>query len=919
MTLTVSRIALAACAFGALSVPAYAQDATPKQNAPTAAQPAQDQLPPVEVVQPKTTAKKAPAKKAVAKKATPKAPPPSEPTPVAADEPVEAPVSETVRPGAGTITSGTVNMSPIAGSDLPIEKVPTSVGRASNDDFVRTKETNIQQTLQSTVPGVFMNDSQGNVFQGGVQFRGFESSPINGAPQGIAVYQNGTRINEVFGDVVNWDFIPSNAVDSITVLGANPVYGLNAIGGAIGITMRDGFNFQGAEFDTRFGSYGRIQGSAAAGAQSGNWGIFGAIEGIKDDGYRDYSESEVKRMYADLGYRTSQSEFHLSFTGAKNEVGVTAAAPDVILDLDWGNTFTSPQINENEMAMVQLSGVVKATETLRLAGQAYYRRFKQDKVDGNILDVVACGSSICVEEGGETEELQANPFDGGTESLELKRLMFGLPDTAALDPVSRFGVIDRVNQDNESIGGSIQAVDRSTLFGYRNQFLIGASWDHGEVDYNTSSILGLFGPNFVVNPLRFVRNTPLPGGVNPNRATPENLVGQYVVLDGDDFFARDISTTSDYVGLYATNTIELTDRLALTVGGRWNYAHLDLNLNSAPLLNPEDPEAFEDELSGEHTFTRFNPNVGLTYQLARGLTAFGGYSEANRAPTAAELSCADPDNPCLIESLLVADPPLKQVVSRTFEVGLRGDVATFGREHALAWSLTGFHSRNDDDIISIADTQAGRGFFDNIGETQRQGIEAMLIYRNQSLLTYAGYNFTDATFRENLEISAPDNPAAVPCNLGLDDDGNPIDPDDVGNPTCVNVRSGDRLPGIPRHRFKAGFNYFITSKWQFGVDMIAASNQIYFGDEGNDNKPLPGFAKFNLHTSYQLTDNIQIYGLVDNVFDTRYGLFGTYYDTDAAEYANKSYEDDTFEGDATARTRVPAPPVTAYGGAKVTF
>ena len=83
----------------------------------------------------------------------------------------------------------------------------------------------------------------------------------------------------------------------------------------------------------------------------------------------------------------SQSEFHLSFTGAKNEVGVTAAAPDVILDLDWGNTFTSPQINENEMAMVQLSGVVKATERLTLAGQAYYRRFKQDKVDGNILDI----------------------------------------------------------------------------------------------------------------------------------------------------------------------------------------------------------------------------------------------------------------------------------------------------------------------------------------------------------------------------------------------------------------------------------------------------------------------------------------------------------------------------------------------------
>ena len=107
--------------------------------------------------------------------------------------------------------------------------------------------------------------------------------------------------------------------------------------------------------------------------------------------------------------------------------------------------------------------------------------------------------------------------------------------------------------------------------------------------------------------------------------------------------------------------------------------------------------------------------------------------------------------------------PLEQVVSRTFEIGLRGNVATFGREHALSWSLAGFHTNNEDDIISIAAPQNGRGFFDNIGETERQGVEAALQYRNRSLLTYASYAFTDATFQETLEISAPDNPVGVPC------------------------------------------------------------------------------------------------------------------------------------------------------------
>lgn len=870
---------------------------------PNPAPPAASQLPEVEVIQKKA----APAPKAAQKKSAPKKKQVVAPAP----QPSAAPVEAATVPGTGGIASGTVNMSPVAGSDLPIEYVPTAVGRASSDDFNRTRETNIQQVLQSTVPGVFMNDSQGNVFQGGVQYRGFESSPINGAPQGIAVYQNGTRINEVFGDVVNWDFIPSNAVDSITVLGANPVYGLNAIGGAIGITMRDGFNFQGVELDTRFGSYGRVQGSAAIGAQSGNWSVFAAFEGIKDDGYRDFGESEIKRMYADLGFRNSDAEIHLSFTGAKNEVGVTAAAPDVILDLDWGNTFTSPQINENEMGMVQLSGTVQVTDRLSLSGQTYYRNFKQDKVDGNILEVDDdCEENeICVEEGGASEELVYRRLDNGEpRSVKINQTALNgvLLDE---DDDNRFGVIDQVKQDNESFGGSIQAVDRSKLFGFWNQFLIGASYDHGEVAYNTQSQLGVFGPKFVVNGLRW-------GGSHPSFNT-----GDPVIVDGDDFFPRDVDTRSDYVGLYFTNTTVLAQGLALTLGGRWNYAHIDLKLNTAPAMDDDD-EAFEDKLTGSHTYKRFNPTAGLTYQIFKGLTAFGGYSEANRAPTAAELSCADPEAPCLIESLLVADPPLEQVVSKTFEIGLRGTVASFGRDESLSWSLTGFHTRNDDDIISIASPQFGRGYFTNVGQTQRQGIEAALQYRNRSLFAYGSYSFTDATFRENFQVSTPDNPVSIGCTIeGL----NPGDADydeeaeEQGFPTCQNVTSGDRLPGIPRHKFKAGFNYYITPKWAFGSDMVAASDQVFFGDEGNDNTRLGGFAKFNLHTSYDLNEHVQFYGLVDNVFDTRYGLFGTYYSTEGAEYANLSYDPDLFDDDSTHRTKVPAPPVTAYGGVKVRF
>ena len=262
--------------------------------------------------------------------------------------------------GTGGIDSGTVQMSPLEGSEIPLTRFRALSAMLPKPTSSAPATCRRPDLLQHTVPGVILSDAQGNVFQRTLQYRGYDASPLNGAAQGIAVYQNGVRINEAFGDTVNWDFLPSNAISGITMIGADPVFGLNAIGGAATIVMRDGFNFQGTEIDTRAGSFGRIQGSLATGARSGIWGAFVALEGIRDDGFRDFSESEVRRMYADIGVKTSEAEFHLNFTGAKNEVGVTAAAPVQLLDLGWHKTFTSPQTTDNEMAMVSLNGTVKA-------------------------------------------------------------------------------------------------------------------------------------------------------------------------------------------------------------------------------------------------------------------------------------------------------------------------------------------------------------------------------------------------------------------------------------------------------------------------------------------------------------------------------------------------------------------------------
>jgi iron complex outermembrane recepter protein len=800
--------------------------------------------PPPVVAQPKPQPKPKPVQQA-----QPQTPPPQPQPAPAVVQPVTAPPLSTE-----------VKISPIGGSEIPISKVSGSVSRVSVEDIKRTGATDAQSLLQTSVPGVIVTDLQGNGFQTDVQYRGFSSSPVNGVPQGLAIYQNGVRINESFGDIVNWDFLPSNAINDITVVAGNPVFGLNAIGGAISIGMKDGFNSEGTEIDVRGGSFGRIQGAFSTGQRSGAVAAFVALEGAHDDGWRENSPADIKRMYVDLGYKTKEAEFHINFTGAENFVGAVTAAPVELLDLDYTRTYTFPQTTNNDLKMVSVNGTVSVTDTLKLSGLAYRRKFTQKHIDANIVDATDCGDgTLCL--GGE------QALGAGVGVNANGTIPAGIAGAGGV-----LGSIDNTSQDAGSMGASVQAVEKSRLFGLGNQFLVGASYDHGDVRYGAASTLGKLGPKFVVTPL----------GID--------------IVGPDDLSPRSLTTANDYYGVYFSDTLDVTDKLAVTVGGRFNVA--DLSIRD---LTGRDPF-----LNADSHYQRFNPQVGATYSFVPGLTLYGSYSQANRAPTPAELACADPLNPCLIESFLTADPPLNQVVSHTYELGLRGEQTSWSGREKFEWGVGLFRTLNTDDIISVAAQTTGRGFFQNAGDTLRQGVEANVSYRTDKYFLYANYNFTDATYETALTLGSPNNPSATLCPGA--------DPKDPNAPTCVNVLPGNTIPGIPQHKFKAGFDYWITPEWKFGADVIASSSQVFFGDEGNQNKRLAGYAKVNLHTSYDINGHVQLYGLVDNLFDKKFGTFGNYFDTAAATSASLGEINFT-----DPRTVVPSAPIAIYGGMKVKF
>ena len=255
------------------------------------------------------------------------------------------------------------------------------------DDFSRVYSPNVLDTFQQRIPGVVTTDIQGNSFFQDLRYRGFASSPLQGTPQGLAVYMQGIRVNEAFGDTVNWDLIPTIAIGRSDLWTNNPTFGLNALGGAVSFQMKDGFTYNGTELDTSGGSYGRVGGSLQYGVRNGEWGLYLATEGFKDGGWRYQSPSRLARFYGDLGWKGTDAEIHLVTSAADNYFGVVGPTPVDLLANDYRAIFTWPQTTKNQAELIALNGRYAVTDHWTVQSNLYYRRFHQEHVDGNDANV----------------------------------------------------------------------------------------------------------------------------------------------------------------------------------------------------------------------------------------------------------------------------------------------------------------------------------------------------------------------------------------------------------------------------------------------------------------------------------------------------------------------------------------------------
>ena len=746
-----------------------------------------------------------------------------------------------------------VTTTPLPGAEVPREKIPAITHVLTPEDVRITGVPDVLGSLESRIGGVTLNNAQGNPFQPNFSYRGFDASPLVGNAQGLAVYVNGARFNQPFGDTVNWDLIPSIAINRMTLEGSNAAFGLNALGGSLSVELKNGFNYQGAELEVYGGSFNRIASSFQFGKQIDNTAVYLALAGLREDGWRDFSPSKLRQLYSDVGWRGSSGEVHFNVLAANNSLVGNGTTPVELLDFRRASIFTHPDETLNKYVRVAASGNFDLTDQLSMQANAYYSRFRQRTRNGDASDAEPCEADdafLCLDDDG-PPLLGRNGAPIPNFVTNSPYLLF--PAFAdRFDEGGPYAQLNRTATDTHGFGGTVQATYKHRLLGMQNRVVVGGSFDGG---------LTRFGATSEVGALTLDRGFEGPGTV--------------ISMPDGSITPVDVKARNSYYGLYVSDLLDITDKLSASFSARLNVANIVLR------------DQIGTEITGNHTFNRINPAAGLAYKITPDVSVYGGYSEANRIPTPAELSCADPAAPCSLTNFFVGDPPLDQVVARTFEAGLRGRFAApdgiVGR-----WNVGVFRTDTEDDIMFTSSPIIGRAFFQNIGATRRQGIEAGVSLRAPRWTAFAEYAFLDATFRSFLTLNSPENPFA-------NDDGQ------------IFVSPGDKLPSVAEHQLKFGATFNVTDAWKVGFLGRAVSGKFLFGDESNLNPRTDPYVVVNLNTSYDITPNLQVFGVVENVFNTDYETFGTFSPTAEVPIIE-------VPGATNTRSLSPAPPLAVFAG-----
>lgn len=795
-----------------------------------------------------------------------------------------------------------VSQTPLPSIGLPLNIIPANIQIIKSKQINNEGGVSIADALQNNGQGINLNSTQGNPFQPDILFRGYTASPLLGTPQGMSVYVDGVRVNEPFGDVVNWDLIPNFAISGMQVVpGSNPIYGLNTLGGAISIQTKDGRSNPGAAIEAEAGSWGRKRALVEYGGVSKDGSVdyyFGG-QSTEEDGWRKYSPSRVNQTFGKLGWQNTSSKFNLSYIGADNKLTGNGLTPTSLLSGDRDQIHTRPDITDNYMHHFTLNASNWLSDDVMISANGFYRKSNRHSVNGDLNDefngpndyfeyfgdpskgggvTYKAGSDINATAGTVNSWVSANPnsatyntlaswirTSGITTALTNGADLAddGILNNSASGPTSTIlgkylvcedvmpsgkgtdycapASINRSNTKQDRLGLTLQAAFNQDIFGKKNQFITGLGFDFSKMKFRSTE------QKSNIDDLTFY-------DINTNGKT------LFFGADGLPINLGDIEDTVKLNGkswtysLFATDTMSINERLHLTAAARYN----NTRIKNTDILNaPSD----SNSLGGKHKFDRLNPSIGAVYLFPeQNMSIFGSYAESSRAPTSIELGCANKDNACLLPNAMAGDPPLNQVIAKSFDGGLRGRIGS-----NFNWSVSAYHTQNINDIQFIWSGTGSRGYFSNVGDTERQGFDVSFGGKYEKLGFNMSYSYIDATYDSQFQIA---NNANSSQSSGI-----------------ITVKPGANIPGISPNQIKLRLEYELTSKWTIGSNLMAYSEQYIFGNENNAHNAAksssrPGFAKLggyaivNLDTQYDVGNGLKFFAKATNIFDKDYYAAG---------------------------------------------
>jgi len=679
----------------------------------------------------------------------------------------------------------------LPGSPLPLSSVPATVDIVPGDQLRATGAMTLQEAL-TRLPGVTLNDQQGNSWQMDLSFRGFRSTSVTGESQGLSVFVDGVRINEPTVEEVNFDLLPLDDIERLEVIrGPAAVFGRNTLGGVINIITRRGVPpVYEIVPEVEGGSFGRQKYRLRLGGASAPLDYYLAGTFFREDGWRDVSASRVGRIFAKIGLKSGGTDATLSYQRAENRIEQPGSLPLSDLQRDRTQNYTSGDFFKPLMNLVTLSLRQEAGTDLALSLTGF----------GRWLDA---------------EQFNVNQLRANTRSF-----------TATT-----------------SAGGAVQLSHETNALGRANRLVAGVDYAHH------SSQMRAFEEEGQQELESLVRDN-------------QNSIGVY------------LQDTFDI----ARNVLQTGDRLIVTAAVRWDWLRHDIDDRSPPSDRPS--------ATGVSTFSRPNPAIGFNYNLSRDWGIFFGYSEGFRAPAFLELTCAGPSAICPgLQAGVAPDPPLNAVTARNYELGLRARPTSW-----LDGELALFRADVSDDIFSVSPTGTTGLFFQNVGGTRRQGVEVSLASRPAAgLEARLSYTYTEATFRDNLELATPRLTAGC-----------------AASPCTQTVRAGNDLPLVPRHRLNASLDYRLASWLGLWLGASYVGPQRLRGDEENVERKLTDYVVVNagLRASWKgLTAFVTINNLLNNEYET----FGTF------------APNGKVEGTPVERFLTPAPPINVLAGASYRF